>query len=110
MLDIHVDVERAKAGPYGHTIAHGYMTLALLPVLVTQVRRVDNLQLGINYGSNKVRFPTAVPVGSRVRAGVELIAVEPGSIGFTVIEQVTVEIEGFDKPGCVAEVVSVLVP
>ncbi|WP_392425477.1 MaoC family dehydratase [Barrientosiimonas humi] len=107
---IHVDVEKAKDGPFGGTIAHGYLTLSLVPMLVWQIYQVQGVKMGVNYGSNKVRFPTPVPVGSRVRAGVELVSVEPSSMGFTVTTKVTIELEGADKPACVAETLSVVVP
>lgn len=107
---IHVDVEKAKAGPFGGTIVHGYLTLSLLPMLSWQVYSLDGVKMGINYGSNKVRFPTPVPVGSRVRGGFELVSVEPSAVGFTVTMQAVVEIDGADKPALVAEVVSVVVP
>ncbi|MFI6364035.1 MaoC family dehydratase [Nocardia sp. NPDC050630] len=107
---IHVDPERAAQGPFGTTIAHGYLTLSLLPQLVWQVYRVDGVKMGINYGSNKVRFPSPVPSGSRVRAGVELVKLEPTKAGVQVTARVTIEREGGDKPACIAEALSVLVP
>lgn len=107
---IHVDPERAAQGPFGTTIAHGYLTLSLLPQLVWQVYRVDGVKMGINYGSNKVRFPSPVPSGSRVRAGVELVKLEPTKAGVQVTARVTIEREGSDKPACIAEALSVLVP
>ncbi|MEV4129004.1 MaoC family dehydratase [Nocardia sp. NPDC049707] len=107
---IHVDPERAAQGPFGTTIAHGYLTLSLVPMLVWQVYRVDGLKMGINYGSNKVRFPSPVPSGSRVRAGVELVQLEPITAGVQVTARVTIEREGGDKPACIAEALSVLVP
>ncbi|WP_327119610.1 MaoC family dehydratase [Nocardia sp. NBC_01730] len=107
---IHVDPERAARGPFGTTIAHGYLTLSLLPLLVSQVYRVDGLKMGINYGCNKVRFPSPVPVGSRVRAGVELVELKHTSAGAQVTARVTIERDGGDKPACVAEALSVLVP
>ncbi|MFE9323381.1 MaoC family dehydratase [Nocardia sp. NPDC052278] len=107
---IHVDPERAAQGPFGTTIAHGYLTLSLLPQLVWQVYRVDGVRMGINYGSNKVRFPSPVPSGSRVRAGVELVKLEPTKAGVQVTALVTIEREGSDKPACIAEALSVLVP
>ena len=107
---IHVDPERAKSGPFGTTIAHGYLTLSIIPSLVWQIYTVENLSMGVNYGSNKVRFPSPVPVGSRVRAGAELLALDKGPNGAQATVRVTVEREGGDKPACVAEVVSVLVP
>ncbi|NNG38928.1 MaoC family dehydratase [Flexivirga sp. ID2601S] len=107
---IHVDVERAKEGPFGGTIAHGYLTLSMIPMLSWEVYALEGVKMGINYGSNKVRFPTPVPVGSRVRGGLELQSVEPSSLGFTVTMKVTIEIDGQDKPACVAETLSVVVP
>ncbi|MEU9981465.1 MaoC family dehydratase [Streptomyces sp. NPDC050856] len=103
---IHVDPERAAAGPFGTTIAHGYLTLSLLPVLVPQVLRVENVKMGINYGTNKVRFPSPVPVGSRLRATAVLQDVRDAGGGVQVTALVTVEREGGDKPVCVAESVS----
>ena len=101
---IHVDVERAQAGPFGTPIAHGYLTLSLTPTLLTEVFAVSGVAMGINYGLNKLRFPSPVPVGSRVRAGVELAGVEEVSGGAQVSLTVTYEIEGGTKPVCVAEV------
>ena len=107
---IHVDPERAKDGPFGGTIAHGYLTLSMVPKLVWEVYKVEGLSMGVNYGSNKVRFPSPVPVGSRIRAGVELVNLERGPNGAQATVRVTIEREGGDKPACVAETVSVLVP
>ncbi|MEV7058749.1 MaoC family dehydratase [Streptomyces microflavus] len=103
---IHVDPERAAAGPFGTTIAHGYLTLSLLPALVPQVMRVENMKMGINYGTNKVRFPSTVPVGSRLRATAVLSSVEEAGGSVQVTAVVTVEREGSEKPACVAESVS----
>ncbi|MQY33878.1 putative enoyl-CoA hydratase 1 [Streptomyces sp. RB17] len=105
---IHVDVEKATAGPFGGTIAHGYLTLSLVPMLVWQVYRVEGVSMGVNYGANKLRFPSPVPVGSKVRAGVELVSVEPGGGGYRVTTRVTVERQGAGKPACVAETLSVV--
>lgn len=107
---IHVDVEKAKDGPFSSTIAHGYLTLALVPMLSGEVYKVGGVQMGVNYGANKLRFPSPVPVGSKVRAGVELVAVTPGNGGYQIVARVTVEREGSDKPACVVDTVSVLVP
>lgn len=107
---IHVDQERAADGPFGGTIAHGYLTLSLIPMLSWQVYAVEGVKMGINYGSDKVRFPAPVPVGGRVRAGIELVSVEPSSLGYTVATQVTIELEGSTKPACGARVLSVIVP
>ncbi|MEU6064927.1 MULTISPECIES: MaoC family dehydratase [Streptomyces] len=106
---IHVDSERAANGPFGCTIAHGYLTLSLVPMLLWQVYTVQGVTMGVNYGANKVRFPSPVPAGSRVRAGVELVSLVPAGGGYQLTTQVTIEREGADKPACVAEVVSVLV-
>jgi acyl dehydratase len=107
---IHVDPARAANGPFGGTIAHGYLTLSMAPMLGQEVYRFDNVTMAINYGSNKVRFPQPVRVGSRVRAGVELAQVTPGSRGTQVVFRFTIEIEGADKPACVAETVALIVP
>ncbi|HUE60192.1 MAG TPA: MaoC family dehydratase [Acidimicrobiales bacterium] len=101
---IHVDVERAKAGPFGGPIAHGYLTLSLAPTLLSEIMRVDGVAMGINYGLNKLRFPSPVPVGAKVRAGATLAAVEPVSGGVQVTLNTTFEIEGGSKPVCVAEI------
>ncbi|MEU4267419.1 MaoC family dehydratase [Streptomyces sp. NPDC026092] len=103
---IHVDPERAAGGPFGKTIAHGYLTLSLLPTLVPQIMRVEGMKMGLNYGTNKVRFPAPVPVGSRLRAGAVLTEVTEAGGGVQVTATVTVEREGGDKPVCVAESVS----
>lgn len=106
---IHVDPERAASGPFGSTIAHGYLTLSLIPMLSWQIYKVEGLKMGINYGSDKVRFLAVVLVGSRVRAGIEVLDLTPGSGGQRLRTRVTVELEGSDKPACVAEILSVLV-
>ncbi|GAU66273.1 putative 3-hydroxyacyl-thioester dehydratase [Streptomyces sp. NBRC 110611] len=103
---IHVDPERAAAGPFGTTIAHGYLTLSLLPSLVPRLMRVENVKMGINYGTNKVRFPATVPVGSRLRASARIAEVAEVRDGVQLTMVVTVEREGGEKPVCVAETVS----
>ncbi|MFC9735724.1 MaoC family dehydratase [Streptomyces roseolus] len=103
---IHVDPERAATGPFGATIAHGFLTLSLLPVLVKQVFRTEGVAMAVNYGLNKVRFMHPVRVGSKVRASVHLLAVEEVAAGHQVVSRVTVEIDGVDKPACVAETVT----
>ncbi len=101
---IHVDAERAKDGPFGTTIAHGFLTLSLLSMLVASAFRVDGVRMGINYGLNKVRFTSPVPVGSKVRANVELTSVEDTKDGgVQITTTVTVEIEGAERPALVAE-------
>ncbi|MEU4412962.1 MaoC family dehydratase [Nocardia salmonicida] len=106
---IHVDPAKAADGPFGTTIAHGYLTLSLVPDLVGQVYRIEGVRMGVNYGANKLRFPAPVPVDSKVRAGVELLSVKPGGGGHLVTAQVTVERAGGDKPVCVVETVSLVV-
>ena len=103
---IHVDPEAAAQTPFGGTIAHGYLTLSLVVPLVSQIYRVDGVRMGVNYGTNKVRFPAPVPVGSRIRAGAELRSVTDVPGGVQVELTVTIETEGGDKPVCVAETVS----
>jgi acyl dehydratase len=104
---IHIDPERAKSGPFGTTVAHGFLTLSLVPVLVSEIYRVDGVRMALNYGLDKVRFPAPVPVGSRVRAGAELLGADPTSDGgIQVRARITIEREGGDKPVCVAETVS----
>ena len=101
---IHVDVERATKGPFGAPIAHGYLTLSLLPRFFESGFRVRNNGMGVNYGLNKVRFTAPVPVGSRLRGRLKLLACEPVDNGGTQMTwQVTVEREGSDKPVCIAE-------
>jgi acyl dehydratase len=104
---IHVDVERAKAGPFGAPIAHGFLTLSLLPRLVESAIEVRNSRMGVNYGLNKVRFTAPVPVGSRLRARIKLLALESiENNGVQGTWLVTMEREGSDKPVCIAESVS----
>jgi acyl dehydratase len=103
---IHLDAERAAAGPFKTTIAHGYLTLSLIPMLASQVSRVQGVRMGVNYGLNKVRFPAAVPSGSRVRAGVRVKSVEVIEGGAQIVNEVIIEMEGGDKPCCVAETVA----
>jgi acyl dehydratase len=100
---IHVDPVKAAGGPYGGTIAHGYLTLALLAPLMRGTYEVKNRKLAVNYGLNKVRFPAPVPVGSRVRARNVLEAAERTGDMVQIVWSVTVEIEGAAKPACVAE-------
>jgi acyl dehydratase len=106
---IHVDVERAKKEmPGGKTIAHGYLTLSLIPWLTGGMLRVEGVTRGINYGSNKVRFTNMVPVGSRVRARQRLVSVEPRSGGMQLTNEVTIEVEGQQRPACIAETISLV--
>ena len=102
---IHVDPQRAAKGPFGTTIAHGFLTLSLIPKLISQIFRLEGVRMGINYGLNRVRFPSPVPTGSRIRAGLRLVSVEDIPDGVHVVNEVTVEREAGDKPCCVAETV-----
>ncbi len=100
---IHLDAERAKSGPFGTTIAHGFFTLSLLPEMSASAFEVRGTRMGVNYGLNKVRFPAPVPSGSRLRGRFKLIGYEPLDGGAQLTVQVTMEREGSDKPVCVAE-------
>ncbi|WP_427913756.1 MaoC family dehydratase [Ramlibacter sp. MMS24-I3-19] len=101
---IHVDVEKAKAGPFGGPIAHGFLTLSLLPKFFESAIAIGGTRMGVNYGLNKVRFTSPVPVGSRLRARLTLLACEPiENNGVQMTWKVSVEREGSDKPVCVAE-------
>jgi acyl dehydratase len=102
---IHIDVERANAGPFGGPIAHGYLTLSLGPVLLPQAFTVGGIAMGVNYGANKVRFIAPVKVGSQIRAGFKLLTVEDTAGGARVTLEATFECEGASKPSCVAEVI-----
>ncbi len=104
---IHIDVERATQ-MLGSTIAHGYLTLSLLPMLASEVMFVKGVSRAINYGSNKVRFTNMVPVGSKVRVVQKCLSVEPKSGGKQVIMENTIEIDGQERPACIAEIISVL--
>ena len=106
---IHVDPERAaKESPFGGPIAHGYLTISLAPKLLPQVLRVDGIAMGVNYGINKLRFPSPVPVDSRIRATATLREVADIPIGTQVVISFVVEREGGDKPACIADVVYVM--
>ncbi len=102
---IHLDVEKAKTGPFGGTIAHGYLTLSLGPTLLPQIFKVGGVAMGINYGTNKVRFMSPVKVGSQLRAGAKVVSVDEITGGAQVALEVTFECEGATKPSCVAEVI-----
>jgi len=104
---IHVDVERARSGPFKTTIAHGFLTLSLVPRLRRGLGpQVEGVRMAINYGLNRVRFPSPVPAGSRVRARAKNLSVEEVPGGAQLVDQITVEVEGQEKPACVAELVT----
>ena len=103
---IHVDPERAKSGPFGGAIAHGYLTLSMGPTLMPEILRVDGITMAVNSGAGKVRFPAPVPVGSNLRLGAELLEVEDvGGGGAQITMRFTFEVEGAPKPSCVAEII-----
>jgi acyl dehydratase len=101
---IHVDVEKAKQGPFGGPIAHGYLTLSLLPMMLSQTVSVTGFATGVNYGLNKLRFPSPVPVGSKLRVGAKMLDMEEVAGGVQLTYECTFEVEGGSKPACVAEV------
>lgn len=104
---IHTDPVRAQSGPFGRTIAHGYLTLSLANYFLPQLVQFQGLKMGVNYGCEKVRFPAPVPVGSRVRGHGAVVAAEPiKGDGVQVTVRITVQIEGSDKPGCVVDTIS----
>ncbi len=104
---IHVDPERARQGPFGTTIAHGYLTLSLANLFLPQLVQYEGLKMGVNYGCDKVRFPAPVPVGSHVHGHGQVMAAEPvAGDGVQVTVRITVQIEGSDKPGCVVDTIS----
>jgi acyl dehydratase len=106
---IHVDPERAKKEmPGGKTIAHGYLTLSLIPALIHGLLRIEGLTRGINYGANKIRFTNMVPEGSRVRARQKLLSVTPKGGGLQLVSEITIEIEGEKRAACVAETIAIL--
>ena len=104
---IHVDPERAKTGPFGACVAHGYLTLSLANLFLPQLVSYQGLKMGVNYGCDKVRFPAPVKVDSRVRGRGEVVAAEPvKGDGVQVTVRISVDIEGADKPGCVVDTIS----
>ena len=105
---IHTDPERAKTGPFGTVIAHGYLTLSLLPAFIESLYEIRGLKMGVNYGANKVRFPDPVPVDSRLRATATLKETTDIPIGTQAVIEFVVEREGGAKPACIAEVVYVM--
>ena len=108
---IHVDPDRAAQGPFGSTIAHGYLTLSLVNLFLPQVVEVRGISMGVNYGSNKLRFPAPVPVGSRIRGSAVLVEAEEVKGGaIQAVVRVTVEVEGSERPACVVDTISRYVP
>ncbi len=104
---IHVDPERAKAGPFGGPVAHGFLTLSLIPYLMGELRRVEGVRMGVNYGLDRVRFPSPVLVGRRIRARATVTSLDKiAGDAVQMVTRVTIEVEGSEKPACVAEMVS----
>ena len=103
---IHVDPQRAATGPFGGTIAHGYLTLSLSNLFLPQIVEVQGFAMGVNYGTNKVRFPAPVRVGSRIRGGAEMTEVAEVKGGLQTTIVITIEVEGETKPACVIESIS----
>lgn len=104
---IHVDPDRAAKGPFGTTIAHGYLTLSLLPMFMESAIELRGVRMSVNYGLNRVRFPAPVPAGSRLRARFRVASVEDiGNDGLQIVTEATIEREGGDKPVCIAETVA----
>ena len=103
---IHVDPERAKDGPFGACIAHGYLTVSLVNLFLPQIVEVQGISMGVNYGADKLRFPAPVPVGSQIRGSAELVEVEEVKGAVQARIRVTVEIEGRDRPACVIDTIS----
>jgi acyl dehydratase len=106
---IHVDAERAAAGPYGRPIAHGHLTLSMLSTFLTPLLEIDGVSMGLNYGINRVRFPHPVPVDSRIRARITIESVDETSHGVRLGLACVLEIDGVDKPACVAHPVALLI-
>jgi acyl dehydratase len=106
---IHVDLDRAASGPFGGTIAHGYLTVSLLPILSMEIFRIEKLTMGINYGLDRVRFPSPVPTGSSIRAEATLTDVKETQLGSLAHIRMRVEIEGQQKAACVADTLSLFV-
>ncbi|MEU6664485.1 MaoC family dehydratase [Streptomyces sp. NPDC046727] len=106
---IHTDPERAATGPFGGTILHGYLTLALLPAMMRDIFDIEKVDMGVNFGLDKVRFPRPVPVGSRVRGGAKLTGVRETPSGHLAAVRMTVEVEGERRAACVADTLSLFV-
>ena len=103
---IHVDPERAASGPFGGCIAHGYLTLALANLFMPQLMAIDNLAMGVNYGTDRVRFPAVVKVGARVRGQGQVVSAERVGTAVQVVVRISIEIEGTERPGCVVDTIS----
>ena len=107
---IHVDPEKAANGPFGKTIAHGYLTLSLANCFLPELIQVENVSMGVNYGTEKIRFPAPVPVDSQITASGEIVAVEENKGGYKATIRVTITAEGADRPACIVDTISIFYP
>jgi acyl dehydratase len=107
---IHVNPEKAAQGPFGACIAHGYLTLSLANKFLPELMQVENVSMGVNYGCDKVRFPSSVKVGQRIRGVGEIVGAEEKSGGVQVVVRITIEVDGEDRPACVVETISRFYP
>jgi len=107
---IHVDPVKAADGPFGKTVAHGYLTLSLANLFLPEVLQVESFSMGVNYGCEKVRFPAPVPVGSRLRGAGEVVSTEEVKGGVQVVVRMTIEVEGGERPACVVDTISRFFP
>jgi len=107
---IHIDEERARQGPFGHTVVHGFLTLALMPFFLDQLLVVEGISMGVNYGLEKVRFPSSVPAGSQVRGHANIVRVEPEDGRTRVTVRLTLTSDANERPACVADLVAVFFP
>ncbi len=107
---IHVDPERAASGPFGSTIAHGYLTLSLANCFLPELLQVDNVSMGVNYGTEKARFPSPVPVNSSIVATGEIVSAEDNKGGVKVVIRITMGVEGADRPACIVDTISIFYP
>ena len=107
---IHVDPVRAADGPFGATVAHGYLTLSLANLFLPQLLQVDSVSMGVNYGADNIRFPNVVRAGSRISGRGEVISAEPHKTGAKLVVRVTIDVEGEERPACVVDTISLFYP
>jgi acyl dehydratase len=107
---IHVDPVKAKTGPFGTTIAHGYLTLSLANWFLPQLLEVKGVSMGVNYGAETIRFPAVVPVDSTVRARGQIVSVEPSKGGVKTVVRITITVEGSERPACIVDTISIFYP
>ncbi len=107
---IHVDPVRAADGPFGTTVAHGYLTLSLANLFLPQLLQVNNVSMGVNYGADNIRFPNIVRAGSQITGRGEVISVEPNKTGAKIVVRITIDVEGEERPACVVDTISIFYP